>query len=314
MARVDAPWIVEVTRGSFVESVHRVDVVVLEPDGTPSVCAGDVEATMLGRSALKPAQAVAVLEAGADLDDRELALAAGSHSGEPVHLELTAALLARLGLDAAALRCPPARPLGVAADRAWGARGPEVLAMNCSGKHAAMLAACVSRGWPPADYLDPEHPVQHQVRRSVERLAGPVRGVTVDGCGAPAFATDLLAVARLAQRLVTAAPGRIEQRVARVMRAHPELVAGSDRLDTVLMASCPGALSKVGAEGVLTAALPDGAALAVKVADGAGRAVGPVLLEVMRARGLEIPEMLRALAVPPVGGGGHPIGDHHVRV
>jgi L-asparaginase II len=272
---VEEPWVVEVTRGAFVESVHRVDVVVLEPDGAASVRAGDVAATMLGRSALKPAQAVAVLEAGADLDDRELALAAGSHSGEPVHLELAAALLARLGLGAGDLGCPPARPLGVAADHAWGERAPETLAMNCSGKHVAMLAACLARHWPLAGYLDPEHPLQQQVRRTLERLAGPVHGVTVDGCGAPAFATDLLAVARLAQRLGGAGPPGPEHRVAAAMRAHPELVAGSDRLDTVVMASLPGALSKVGAEGVLAVALPDGASLAVKAADGAGRAVGP---------------------------------------
>jgi L-asparaginase II len=310
---VEDPWIVEVTRGAFVESVHRVDVVVLEPDGTPSVRAGDVDATMLGRSALKPAQAVAVLEAGADLDDRELALAAGSHSGEPVHLELAAALLARLGLGPGDLGCPPARPLGVAADRAWGERLPAVLAMNCSGKHAAMLAACRARGWPVAGYLDPDHPVQQQVRRTLERLAGPVHGVAVDGCGAPAFATDLLAVARLAQRVVTAAPAGPEHRVAAAMRAHPLLVAGSDRLDTVLMTSLPGSLSKVGAEGVLAAALPDGAALAVKVADGGGRAVGPVLLEVLRRRGWAISGALAALADPPIRGGGYSLGDHSVR-
>ncbi|GAA4765630.1 asparaginase [Actinomycetospora chibensis] len=314
------PWVVEVTRGELVESEHRVALVVLEPDGTTALRTEAVDVPMLPRSALKPAQAVAVLEAlagtTADLDDRELALAAGSHSGEPEHLVLAAGLLARHGLDADALGCPPARPLGVAADHAWGERAPERLAMNCSGKHAAMLAACVAREWPIEGYLAPEHPLQRGVRATLERLAGPVRAVTVDGCGAPAFATDLLAVARLGLALDAARADTPEGRVAAAMRAHPGLVAGPDRLDTVLMTVAPGALSKVGAEGVLLAVLPDGASLALAVVDGAGRAVGPVLLEVLRRRGLDHLDRtaeLTTIAAPLVRGGGHPIGVHRVR-
>jgi len=308
------PWVVEVTRGPFVESEHRVALVVLEPDGTTAWRAGSVDVPMLPRSALKPAQAVAVLDAGARLDDRELALAAGSHSGEPEHLALAAGLLARHGLDADALGCPPARPLGLAADHAWGDRAPERLAMNCSGKHAAMLAACVARGWPLEGHLDPDHPVQRGVRSTLERLTGaPVEAVTVDGCGAPAFAVDLVAVARLGLALATAPPGSPARRVAGAMRAHPGLVAGPDRLDTVLMTDLPGTLSKVGAEGVLLAVLPDGASVALAVADGAGRAVGPVLLEVLERRGLDHSDDLLAVAAPLVRGGGHPIGVHRVR-
>ena len=307
------PWTVEVTRGPFVESEHRVTLVVVEPDGRVGLRAGAAEAPVLPRSALKPAQALAAVELGADLDDRELALAAGSHSGEPEHLAVAAGLLARHGLDPATLACPPARPLGAEADRAWGERGPERLAMNCSGKHAAMLAACAAQGWPLAGYTDPAHPLQRHVRATLERVAGPVRGVTVDGCGAPAFATDLYAVARLGRRLADAAPGTGEHRVAAAMRAHPGLVAGIGRLDTVVTTLLPGSLSKVGAEGVLLAVLPDGASLASKVADGAARALGPVLLAVVDERGLEVPGPLRAVADPPVRGGGHPIGAHRVR-
>jgi L-asparaginase II len=314
------PWVVEVTRGAVVESEQRVSLVVLEPDGREALRAGPVTTPMLPRSALKPAQALAVLEAlggdegvDAGLDDRELALATGSHSGEPEHLAVAAGLLARHGLGADALQCPPARPLGLAADHAWGARAPERLAMNCSGKHAAMLAACVVRGWSLEDHLDPAHPVQRRVRATLERVAGPVQGVTVDGCGAPAFALDLVAVARLGRHLADAAPGTPGHRVAAAMRAHPALVAGTDRLDTVLMDLLRGSLSKVGAEGVLLAVLPDGAALALAVVDGAARAVGPVLLEVLRRRGITPPDGLLAVAAPPVRGGGHPIGVHRVR-
>ncbi|MHC1563239.1 asparaginase [Actinomycetospora sp. C-140] len=306
--------LVEVTRGDLVESEHRVRLVVLGPDGSEELRAGPVEAPMLPRSAIKPAQAVAVLEAGAQLDDRELALAAGSHSGEPDHLALAARLLARLGLGEDALRCPPARPLGLAADHAWGERAPTRLAMNCSGKHAAFLAACLARGWPLDDHLDPAHPLQQHVRATLERVAGPVHATTVDGCGAPAFATDLVAVARLGRHLADAAPGTAAHRVAAAMRAHPDLVAGPDRLDTVLMTLLPGALSKVGAEGVLLAVLPDGASLALSVVDGGARGVGPVLLEILRRRGVTPPEALHAVAAPPVRGGGHPIGAHRVRL
>jgi L-asparaginase II len=315
------PWVVEVTRGSFVESEHRVSLVVIEPDGLAGLRAGAVQEPVLARSALKPAQALALVELGRDpddglddgLDDRELALAAGSHSGEPGHLAVAEGLLARHGLDAGALACPPARPLGLDADRAWGERLPERPAMNCSGKHAAMLAVCAARGWPLEHYTDPQHPLQRHVRVTLERVAGPVRGVTVDGCGAPAFATDLEAVARLGRHLAVAAPGSDEHRVAAAMRAHPWLVAGTDRLDTVLMSSLVGRLSKVGAEGVLLAVLPDGASLALKVADGAARAVGPVLLAVLEQRGVVVPDVLRQVADPPVRGGGHPIGAHRVR-
>lgn len=305
------PWTVEVTRGDLVESEHRVTLVVLEPDGGVGVRAGPVDAPMLARSALKPAQAVACVELGADLDDRELALAAGSHSGEPGHLAVVAGVLARHGLGAVALGCPPGRPLGLAADRAWGTRAPERLAMNCSGKHAAMLAACRAQGWREDTYLAADHPLQRHVRATLERLAGPVRGVTVDGCGAPAFATDLVAVARLGQALGTEPAGR---RVAAAMRTHPDMVAGTERLDTAVMTLLPGALSKIGAEGVLLAVLPDGAALALSVVDGAARAVGPVLLAVLERRGLSLPGELRDLAAPHVRGGGHPIGVHRVRV
>jgi L-asparaginase II len=310
---VTEPWVVEVTRGPFVESEHRVALVLIEPDERVGLCAGPVQEPVLARSALKPAQALALVELGADLDDRELALAAGSHSGEPGHLAVAAGLLDRHGLDAGALACPPARPLGPDADRAWGERPPDRLAMNCSGKHAAMLVACAARGWPLEGYTDPEHPLQRHVRVTLERVGGPVHGVTVDGCGAPAFATDLEAVARLGRHLADAAPGSPEHRVAAAMRAHPWLVAGTDRLDTVLMSSLGGSLSKVGAEGVLLAVLPDGASLALKVADGAARAVGPVLLAVLEQRGVAVAEALRQVADPPVRGGGHPIGAHGVR-
>ncbi|GAA4853692.1 asparaginase [Actinomycetospora corticicola] len=298
------------TRGEVVESVHAVSVVVLRPDGTVLRTAGDPAAPVYGRSALKPAQAVAVLRAGADLTDDEVALAAASHSGEPVHLAAVTALLGRHGLTPDDLRCVEDLPLGAAAMRAYltAGHGPTRLAMNCSGKHAAMLVAA---GGDP-DYLEPTHPLQQACRAAVDELAGPVLGASVDGCGAPAFVTPLEGLARLAHALARPADPAVA-RVAAAMRGRPDLVAGTDRLDTVLMTELPGCVAKSGAEGVLVAALPDGTAVAAKVADGAGRALGPTLLAVLDTVGVAVPAALRAVAAPPVVGKGRPVGEMQVR-
>jgi L-asparaginase II len=271
------------------------------------ITAGDVARPVYGRSALKPAQAVAALTTpGVDLTDAEVALAAASHSGEPGHLEAVAALLARHGLTPAALRCVPDLPLGVDAARAYLADGhvPTPLAVNCSGKHAAMLVA--AHGDP--GYLDPGHPLQRACRAALEHLAGPVLAASTDGCGAPAFATTLSDLARLPWALAHAGAGTTAGRVAAAMRAHPWLVGGTGRLDTVLMTELPGTLVKSGAEGVLVAALPDGTALAAKVDDGHARALGPVLLDVLAAAAVSVPDAVAAVAVPAVVGGGRPVG------
>jgi L-asparaginase II len=303
---VTGPVVVELVRGDVVESVHAVSLVVLAPDGSVVTTAGAVDRPVYGRSSLKPAQAVAVLETGADLTDAEIALAAGSHSGEPGHLEVVTALLARHGLAPHVLGCVPDVPLGPDAARAWLAtgHGPEPLAMNCSGKHAAMLVA--THGDPA--YLDPDHPLQRACRAAVTDLGGPVLAASTDGCGAPAFATTLTDLARLPWTLGHAGPTTTPGRVASAMRAHPWLVGGTGRLDTVVMAELPGTLLKTGAEGVLVAALPDGTALAAKVDDGHSRALGPVLLDVLAAAGLSVPDAVTAVAAPAVVGGGRPVG------
>ena len=288
-----------------------MSLVVLAPDGSVITTAGDVGRAVYGRSALKPAQAVAVLEVGAQLTDAEVALAAASHSGEPGHLEAVTALLARHGLTPGALRCVPDLPLGADAAHAYLAAGhaPTPLAMNCSGKHAAMLVA--AHGDP--GYLDPGHPLQQACRDALADLAGPVLAESTDGCGAPAFATTLTDLARLPWTLARADGGTTPGRVAAAMRAHPWLVGGTGRLDTVLMAEVPGTLAKIGAEGVLVAALPDGTALAAKVDDGHARALGPVLLDVLTAAGVPAPPAVTAVAAPVVVGGGRPVGGFRVR-
>ena len=301
---------VEVVRSGFVESVHAGSAVVLAPSGDVLAAAGDPDAPMLPRSANKPLQLAAMLRAGLSLPPPDLAVCASSHSGEPAQVRRVLDLLAGAGVPPTALACPPALPLDETAAAAVlrGGGGPERVTMNCSGKHTAMLLTCVANGWPLTRYADPDHPVQIAIRAEVEDLAGqPVTAVAVDGCGAPLFGLSLAGLARAFARLVTSAPGTPERSVAEAMRAHPDLVGGTGRDVTVLMAGAPGVLAKDGAEGVFAAATADGAAVAVKVADGTGRARTPLLVGALRRAGVHA-AVLDELAEAPILGGGHPVG------
>ncbi|TMR31146.1 asparaginase, partial [Actinomadura geliboluensis] len=262
------------------------------------------------RSANKPMQAVAMLRSGLGLDDELLALAAGSHSGEDFHVEGAEKILAGAGLVADDLRCPQSWPIDPEAQQAVARQGggPSRMRMNCSGKHAAMLATCVAAGWPKETYLDPAHPLQEAVREVVEELAGePVAAVGVDGCGAPLFAVSTVGVARAFRALVLAAPGSPERRVADAMRTHPQWTSGTRREERQLMDAVPGLLVKCGAEGVDAFAYTDGRAGAVKIDDGAMRARTPVTVALLRALGLDEPG-LEELAVVEVRGGDGVVG------
>jgi L-asparaginase II len=283
------PVLVEVERSGFVESRHRGAAVGLGDDGTAVVRAGEPGAPIFPRSANKPMQAVAMLRCGLDLDGELLALASGSHSGEDFHVEGVEKILAGSGLVAADLRCPESWPLDpeTQQDVARTGGGPSRLRMNCSGKHAAMLATCVTAGWPTASYLDPDHPLQQAVRDVVEELAGePVTAVGVDGCGAPLFAVSIEGVARAFRALVLAEPGTPQRRVADAMRTHPQWTSGTRREERQLMDALPGLLVKCGAEGVDAFAFTDGRAGAVKIDDGAMRARTPVTVALLRALGI----------------------------
>jgi L-asparaginase II len=189
--------------------------------------------------------------------------------------------------------------------------------MNCSGKHAAMLATCVAAGWPTASYTEPDHPLQLEIRRAIERLAGePVTAVGVDGCGAPLFALTLAGLARAFGALVRAEPGSPERRVADAMRAHPTWTSGTARPDRRLMEAVPGLLLKSGAEGVEGLALADGRAAAFKIDDGDGarRARTVVTVALLRALGADArpgadEAVLDGLASPEVLGGGRKVGE-----
>jgi L-asparaginase II len=262
------------------------------------------------RSSNKPMQAVGMLEAGLDLDGELLALACASHSGEAFHLDGVRRILAAAGLTEGALQTPPEYPVDEAEKLSYAAAGggPTPLAMNCSGKHAAMLATCVANGWPTSTYADPDHPLQRGLRATVERLAGePVAAVGVDGCGAPLFALTLTGLARAFAAIATAPAGTPEHRVATAIRAHPEWLGGTRRDVTRLIAGVPGLIAKDGAEGVYAAALPDGRVAALKVDDGGQRARPPVMVAALRALGVGAP-VLDELAEAALLGGGEPVG------
>ncbi|MGW6455051.1 asparaginase [Streptomyces sp. NPDC055078] len=301
-----APVLAEVVRSGFVEGRHRGSLVVLAADGGVRLSLGDPAAPVFPRSCGKPLQAAAVLRSGLDLGGERLALAAASHSGEVFHLDLVRRMLAEHGLTAGELGTPPDLPLDPAEAESYLAAGRarERITMNCSGKHTAMLAACVRNGWDRTTYLDPAHPLQRLVHEVVEEVSGErVAATGTDGCGTPVPAIGLTGLARAFRALVLADPASPERRVADAMRAHPEYVAGTRRADTWLMRGVPGALAKMGAEAVQAVALADGSALAFKIDDGASRALGPVLARGLALMGVDAPVVARIGRSPLLGGG-----------
>lgn len=279
--------LVHLLRGGVVEGVHHGSAVVLDPDGSVRFRAGDIETACYPRSAAKPIQALAMTRLGLSLPPGLLALAAASHSGEQAHLAAARRILASCGLSEDDLRNPADFPYDPRERDTWIAEGRPArkLAHNCSGKHAAMLHTSVLNGWSTSDYLDPRHPLQRAIAATVEDFAGEqIAHTAVDGCGAPLFAVSL-------RGLATAIGRAARTPVAEVMRAHPELVAGTRRDVTRLMRAVPGLIAKDGFEGVQVAALPDGTALALKIADGADRSRLPATVALLRLAGVE-PDLL----------------------
>lgn len=307
----EAPVLVHVTRGGFVESAHRATLVARDASGATLLGAGAVDAPVLPRSCLKPVQALAMVRAGLDLPPRLLALVCASHSGERDHLAGVAEILDRAGLTVADLGNTPALPHGELEHARWLAAGrpPEAVAQDCSGKHAGMLLTCATNGWPLEGYLDPDHPLQRAILATVEQECGPVSHTTVDGCGAPLFAIPLSGLAAAFGRLAGATKGE-RQRVADAMRAAPEMVGGTDRDVTTLMRAVPGLVAKDGAESCYAAGTADGTGIALKVVDGApfARARTVLLATVLQAVAGGLPG-LDELAVQPVLGHGRPVGE-----
>jgi L-asparaginase II len=277
---------------------------------------GEVKAPVLPRSSNKPVQALAMVELGLDLPDDLLALACASHSGEPFHIDGVRRILAAAGLEESDLQTPRDYPLDddarEAVIRTGGSKSP--ILMNCSGKHAAMLATCLAQGWDTATYREPHHPLQQAIMATFSRLTGePVTTVAVDGCGAPLLSTSLTGLARAFATLARATDGP-EARVAQAIRRHPEFVSGTTRDELRLHRAVPGLIGKAGAESCYAVALPDGRAWALKTDDGAPR-VRPVLMaEALRRSGVLEEDGVDAEAVRATGrydllGGGVPVGE-----
>lgn len=298
-----------VRRSGLVESRHLGSLLALDADGSVALSLGDPDATILPRSTTKPLQALACLTAGAPLTGPELAIAAGSHTGEDAHVDVVRRLLDRAGLDESALQCPvdwpEDEPTRVALIRAGAERS--AVRMNCSGKHAAMLLACAVNGWPTASYLDPGHPLQQHVRAvTAEWTGAPVRHDAIDGCGAPLFGTTVrgLATAFRALSLATDGPGA---EVATAMRTHPFFIGGTGHQNSAVMELVPGAVAKGGAEGVIGVAGPEGQAVAMKIVDGNPRATTLLALTVLGGLGVDV-SAAASLTALPVLGGGVPVG------
>jgi L-asparaginase II len=297
------------------ENSHYGSLVILDSGGTAILQRGDVHRPVVHRSCAKPFQAIAMLQLNAPLAGADLALAAASHTGEPEHVHRTLGILGRSGFTEDDLLCPAALPGDPAALRSvlGGNAGQRRVFMNCSGKHAAMLATCRVQSWPSAGYLDVDHPLQQRIRAVIETMTGEVpAGVGVDGCGAPVYATSLVALARGFGRVASADVGSAGRLVADAMRDHPDMVGGTGVDDTRLMQAIDGLLVKGGADGVHCAALPDGRSIALQSADGGDRARMPVLVGALRSLGLgahgAARDLLNELAVGTVLGGGRPVG------
>jgi L-asparaginase II len=311
--------LVRVIRSGLEESIHAGDVAVVDADGALVAFAGDPARRVFARSAMKPLQAAVSLSfASTEFDDDEVAVMCASHNAEPVHVQAVRSLLRRAGVDEGELQCAAVRPWddeSLAAD-------PERRRINsdCSGKHAGMLAACHAQGWPTASYRDADHPLQKHVLRAVRFGSGQdALAVGVDGCGVPVHGLSLIGMASIYARLSVAdqwSDAGLAEKVRQAitaMQTRPYLVAGRNRVDTVLMDAVPGLVVKGGAEGVICAALVDrGMGLAVKVQDGASRAAGPAVIHALDALGVlhdghraELAEFAR----PPVPGGGERVGE-----
>ncbi|PZE61400.1 asparaginase [Curtobacterium sp. MCLR17_044] len=295
-------------RSGFDESRHVGAGVVVDASGTVIDSVGDVTASIYPRSTMKPFQALAVRRSGALFSDEELVLTTASHAGTAAHQALALHMLESFDHVESDLGCPPDMPFDRGTARTMD--GPRRLAMNCSGKHAGMLAACRVNGWDEATYLDIEHPLQQRVRSVVEEYTHEtVDLVGTDGCGAPVFPLTLTGLARGFAGVVARADDDSAALTDAVL-AHPWAIDGVGRANTVTIERLQ-VLAKLGAEGVMVMGLPGGAAVAVKVLDGSQRAGTLAALALLERNGLAasdgVAEVLEATG-ERVLGGGVPVG------
>jgi len=294
----------EYVRDGIVESKHFGHLIALDKDGKRVLTKGDPNAFIYPRSAIKSIQASAMVRKGLVQEVRHLALICASHSGSKAHQEGALEILRGAGLTENALQCIADRPLGLQERKEWGDKEPTRLAMNCSGKHAGMLATCVANNWPIENYLSPAHPLQLTIKEEFEKLSGEkISKISVDGCGAPLFLISMQGLANAFHNLAIS-NDPVHKQVVAACLAFPELVAGIGRSDTELMKAVPGLFLKIGAEGVQAAFLPDGRTVVFKVSDGSERAHQIILQSAFEKLGAKF-----EVKHPEVLGGGKVIGE-----
>lgn len=275
-----------IDRGGLVESRHLGAAAIADSAGRIVRAVGDVHASIYPRSTLKPLQAIAMLQLGAQFADDELALATASHCGSGEHLAVVERMLHDDGRSAHALQCPAQWPLGRAELAALQQKGlpATTVTMNCSGKHAGFLRASDAIGADAKRYLHPEHPVQQRVAEVVEQYTGkPIHHSARDGCGAPLHATSLLGLAGAIARIAAGATVH-EQRLMTAVTTEPWAIDGRGRANTLVIERL-GAIAKIGAEGLVVIGVPSGVAVAVKILDGSMRATTPVALALLASVG-----------------------------
>lgn len=310
-------------RGDTVESVHRGHLLIIDGDGNEIFRAGNPETVAFIRSSAKPFQVLPLLMSGGaerfGFLESEISLACASHSGEAMHTSLAAKMLAKIGLSESDLRCGSHTPFNekVAADLIARGEKPNQLFNNCSGKHSAMLAQALTIGADIKTYDLADNPVQQRILDMIAIFTETPRDeipVAVDGCCAPNFALSVAAMARAFVKLVfppadfSAELREACRRVVTAMMNHPELVGGTDRLDTLLMNAARGHfISKIGAEGVwLCGVLPSprwkrGLGIALKIEDGDDKRARPVVaVEILRQLGILSSESLSGISPMPV--------------
>lgn len=304
-------------RSGFVESRHIGSAVVLAADGSAVTELGDISSPVFARSSLKPFQALAAMQSGVPLRGAQVALACGSHVGSLDHMDIVEGMLKAAGVTAKDLQCPEDWPQDETA-REWLIRsgnGKSKLAFNCSGKHAAFLWACTENGWDLHSYLEPNHPLQQRIRAVIEEYSGErIAHLGIDGCGAPVAAVSLTGLAR-AYSMLAKAPGDKNSNaraatIATSMLDYPWAVQGQGEANTIVMEEL-GIIAKIGAEGVLAMATPQGVSVAVKMLDGNLRGTSLVALTLLAvADAVDIPGVASVLekVVNPVLGGGRPVG------
>ena len=289
----------ELVRSGLIESTHSGHLILLAADGSDLLTLGDVEAEIYPRSAIKSLQAAAMVRAGLNLNDEQLALVCASHGGTNRHQEVALEILRSVGLSESELQNTPDAPLDREARIKWGDKPATSLAANCSGKHSGMLATCVVNGWDIKTYRDVDHPLQLAIAREITELIGKsIDRVSIDGCGAPLFSMSTRSIAVAARKMrIDSDP--VFTRVISAGLKHPEMILAEGAFDTRMMRAVPGLFVKGGAESVMLASLADGSAIAWKISDGSNRANGPLMKAALAKFGINI----EGEAVDVLGGG-----------